>query len=98
MLLIENEDILLTGDIAQNGLEIFLNEYEKTISIVQIPHHGRYIKNTESMITKLKPEIAFVSGKSSSFHENTKKTYLKYNVKILKTFEQGAIILKKYYK
>lgn len=83
--------ILLTGDIEHKGIDIFLKKYKKKLDILQIPHHGSFIKNTSHFIKTLSPSYAFVSSNQKFPHPPTLKKYENANICLLKTYKHGAI-------
>jgi len=90
-------NVLLTGDIETEVQEKIIKENKDKISninILKVAHHGSE-KNLQSFIKIANPDIGVISvGKNNQFHhpsDATIKNLDKYNVKVLRTDENGTI-------
>ena len=91
----ENISILLTGD-TQNEqlLDDILSSSNKTIDILQVPHHGSATGLTQEIVQQLDPKVAVISVGNNRYGHPSKKTIeilRDKNIKILRTDKYGDI-------
>lgn len=87
---------LFTGDIEKDGEEKLLANYPAlSADILKVGHHGSKTSTSESLVEKLKPEVALISaGKDNRFghpHEEVLKRLVDEGINIYRTDRQGAI-------
>lgn len=85
--------LLLCADIGEKGIEMLLSGNDNNIDtdIIQVPHHGGFIVNTNDLLKNTKPEHAIISGTLKDISASTIADYQKYGVSLHKTYESGAI-------
>lgn len=93
-----NFDMLLTGDVEEEGEESLLRNLPgKKYDVLKVAHHGSKYSTTEAFLNLIKPRIALISaGENNSYghpHEETIERLLKYQCKVLETTEYGAILM-----
>lgn len=88
-------DALLTGDIDPETAEALVQRgLIKDVEYIKVPHHGSRVGLTENLLTASLPELAVISvGKNSYGHPHAEVMNLldKYNIKTLRTDEEGDI-------
>ena len=91
----KNIRFLFTGD-AESSVEKLILDKDIQADILKVGHHGSSTSSSEAFIKKVNPSYAVISvGKDNSYKHPSKKTINilnKYNVKILRTDEDGTII------
>ncbi len=93
--------ILLCADIGERGIETLLSQPNKLAGrrgkdsldadVIQIPHHGGYIVNTEDLVKSARPKYAIISGSAKDISPSTIETCQKHGVGLFKTHEDGAV-------
>lgn len=90
-------DVLLTGDTQTSQLtEAIQKSQLPHIEILQTPHHGSRFGLTETILKKLKPDLAVISvGKNSYGHPSPVTLNLLSNdkIKIERTDKRGQIVI-----
>ncbi len=92
---------LLTGDIADKSCEEFLQDYKIyqcknqefkiPISLLQIPHHGGQLYQTDELIKFLQPESVFINANDKFSRKEILQKYSNFGCKIYATWEYGAL-------
>lgn len=90
---------LLTGDAEEKAEEDMLNSgQELSANVFKASHHGSKTSNTEEFLEAVNPEYAVIScGENNSYghpHAQTLNTFRAMGIKVFRTDEQGAIIIK----
>ncbi len=88
--------ILLCGDIGEGGIETLLSgngnsDVDVSADIIQVPHHGGSIMNTEDLVKSVKPVHAVINGLAKDISASTIDDYQKHGVRLHKTHENGAV-------
>lgn len=102
MLNIYGYKILFTGDIEKEAEKEIVKMYKNSLKadILVVPHHGSKTSSSEEFLKCVKPDYAICSlGKDNMFkHPNDEivERYKKYNIKFLRTDENGCIKIKVY--
>ncbi len=102
VLLIEylGHKIVLSADVGEYGVKLLLstiNKFPKNRSeefvadILQVPHHGGFVENTEKLIERVKPKYAVISGDRGIVSPSTIKAYERSGAEVFKTFQDGAV-------
>ena len=102
VLLVEYLDykILLCADVGKSGIKLLLSNLDSLIAasntgflvdIIQVPHHGGFIENTEDLIRRMRPKYAIVSGIKGIVSQSTIEAYQKAGTNVFKTYQDGAI-------
>ena len=102
VLLVEYLDykILLCADIGKSGIRLLLSNLDNltavpttgfSVDIIQVPHHGGFIENTEDLIRRMRPKYAIVSGSKGIVSQSTIEDYQKAGTNVFKTYQDGAI-------
>ncbi|MDR4504678.1 MAG: DNA internalization-related competence protein ComEC/Rec2 [Candidatus Scalindua sp.] len=101
VLLIEymNYRIVLCADVGESGIKLFLSSMNISTDpsedfiadILQVPHHGGFIENTEELIWRIRPKYAIISGNRSIISTATMKAYERSGAEVFKTYQDGAI-------
>lgn len=90
-------DLLLTGDLEQEGENILIEKFPYDYDVLQVAHHGSRYSTSEHFLETTQPEIALIScGKGNRYghpHEEVlqRLTAIRSETKI--TYETGAIII-----
>lgn len=91
----KNFDALLTGD-AEAHLG-YLESSLPTIEVLKVPHHGSRESLDREFLEKVRPGLAVISvGKNNRFghpHEETLKILRDEDIRVLRTDEDGEVIL-----
>ena len=98
--------ILLLADIEEGGIASLLNVITRLphtslrakrsnlkADVIQVPHHGCYIANTDKLVKTLQPQYAFINSGNKTVSEKTLNEYLKNGTQVLQTHQSGAIII-----
>ena len=56
-----NDSYLFTGDIEEEGIRSLLNRSGRTYDLMKMPHHGRMEKNTNALLTSVKPQYVIIT-------------------------------------
>lgn len=84
--------ILLCADIGESGIKLLLSGKDDPIAdVIQVPHHGGFIVNTEDLIKNVRPKYAIISATANVVSTSTIEAYQKYRVSLYKTHEDGAV-------
>lgn len=87
-------DMLLTGDITPPAIDTAVDDI-LDVEVLKVPHHGSKNGLVDAFLEKASPEIAVISvGKNNSYghpHKEILTLLQRYNIRILRTDEQGAI-------
>ncbi len=69
-------EVLLTGDIEEEGiLSLLNNNYDLEADVLKVPHHGGSTSVFEELLENIKPKIAVISvGKYNDFGHPSKQT------------------------
>ena len=93
-----NTSILFTGDIEKEAEELLVeSKADVTADVLKVAHHGSDTSTTEEFLEVVKPKAAVISvGKNNFGHpsERVLEELENNGVKIFRTDERGAIILK----
>lgn len=90
---------LLAGDAEEEAEEDMLNSgQELKADVFKASHHGSRTSNSEEFLQAVNPEYAVIScGEDNSYghpHAQTLNTFRSMGIKVFRTDEQGAIIIK----
>ena len=92
-----NRNILFTGDIEKLGEKSLIQNINKKVDFLKVPHHGSKTSSTEELLDLIKPSIGFVSvGRNNSFghpHLEVLERYNSRNIELFRTDELGLINL-----
>lgn len=93
---INGKKILLTGDVEKEGERELLEEGLKKTDILKAAHHGSKNSTSEEFLSLIRPEYTVIScGKENRYghpHKEVVERIAKYNSKIYRTDEEGAVI------
>lgn len=94
-----NTSFLFAGDAEEEAEEDMLKSGEElSADVFKASHHGSKTSNTEEFISAVNPEYAVIScGEDNSYghpHAQTLNTFRAMGIKVFRTDEQGAIIIK----
>lgn len=95
-----DQKILLTGDIEASAEQRLVDEYGGALhsKILIVPHHGSHTSSTDNFLQAVQPEYALISlGYFNRFHfphPSVVRRYQKWNVKLFRTDQSGAIQVK----
>ena len=84
----KNTSFLFTGDIENERIEDFISTNNKTYTVLKVPHHGNYHKNTKLLIENTKPNYLIIS----SLNEEAKMTELLNELNIKTYFTRNGDI------
>lgn len=91
-------DLLLTGDLEQDGENILMEKYPYDYDILQVAHHGSKYSTSEQFLRIAQPEIALIScGKNSRYghpHEELLERLERIGAEVKITTISGAITIK----
>lgn len=92
-------DMLLTGDVEGKGEEALIEALDdREVTVLKVAHHGSKNATGERLLEKIKPKIAIISaGKNNRYghpHQETLDRIHKYESRIYKTEEEGAVVMK----
>lgn len=92
-------DMLFTGDVEKEGEELLGHNLSgKSYDILKVAHHGSQHSTEDTFLQIVKPKLALISvGEKNSYghpHAETIERLHKWDCKVLKTMEWGAIMLK----
>ncbi|NLK28737.1 MAG: DNA internalization-related competence protein ComEC/Rec2 [Clostridiales bacterium] len=91
-------DLLLTGDLEQDGENILMAKYPYDYDVLKVAHHGSKNSTKKEFLSIIKPELALIScGKDNRYghpHEELldRLKFVESQVEI--TYEAGAITLR----
>jgi len=86
--------VLLCSDIEEKGIELLLSKASEIRSdIIQVPHHGSFIRNLEMFINAVQPAYAFINSSDSTVAGETLNILKKHRTTVLQTHLEGAITL-----
>lgn len=90
---------LLAGDAEEEAEEDMLNSKEELkADVFKVSHHGSKTSNTEEFLDKVNPGYAVIScGEDNKYghpHAQTLNTLRAMGIKVFRTDEQGAVIIK----
>ncbi|GJQ58065.1 MAG: DNA internalization-related competence protein ComEC/Rec2 [Candidatus Scalindua sp.] len=92
--------IVLSADVGESGIKLLLSNNDTPLKnrsedfvtdILQVPHHGGFIENTEELIRRLRPKYAIISGNRGIASTATIGAYQRSGAKVFKTFQDGAL-------
>ncbi|MCI5623716.1 MULTISPECIES: DNA internalization-related competence protein ComEC/Rec2 [Anaerostipes] len=90
--------ILLTGDVEKEGEKVLKEEGLKNTEIVKIAHHGSKNSTSKEFLDIVKPLTGIIScGKNNRYghpHQEVMKRLKEYHIKIRRTDQEGAVIIK----
>lgn len=94
-----NTSFLFAGDAEEEAEEDMLESGEElSADVYKASHHGSKTSNTEEFLNAVNPEYAVIScGENNSYghpHAQTLNTFRSMGIKVFRTDEQGAIIIK----
>lgn len=89
---------LFTGDLEQDGeLKLLKNYPTLKVDVLKAGHHGSRTSSNPEFIKQIHPQVALVSvGKNNRYghpNQETLSTFQKYQVKVIRTDQKGAIKL-----
>jgi len=87
-------DVLLTGDSQAPALARVANELDKTIEVLQSPHHGSATGLEESVLDALNPKLGVISVGRNNYGHPTKKIldmFAQKGIKLLRTDKVGDV-------
>ncbi len=87
---IEKTNFLFTGDMERKSADILRAKNLPPVQFIQVPHHGSYLKNTDTLLKLLSPHYALLSARRNFPSSKTLESYKKAKVTIFSTWE-GAI-------
>lgn len=87
---IEKTNFLFTGDIEIKSANILQKKKLPPIQFMQVPHHGSYLKNTDTLLKRWSPRYALLSARRNFPSLKTIESYKKARVTLFSTWE-GAI-------
>ena len=92
VLLITHEDrqILLTGDLADAGMQRFLARPPVLVDVLMSPHHGSLSVNTPQLAKHTQPKVV-VSCQGKARGKGTAEVYRQLHIPFLSTWEHGAV-------
>jgi competence protein ComEC len=85
-----NHTILLTGDLADEGLSQFLSQRPVPVDILMSPHHGSKTANTADLARHTRPKVV-ISCQGRARSGVTANVYKKAGANFLTTWEHGAV-------
>lgn len=86
--------VLFCADIKEQGIELLLSKASEIRSdIIQVPHHGSFIRNLEMLINVVQPTYAFINSNHGIVACETLTILKKHRVGVLQTHVDGAITL-----
>lgn len=92
-----NRSILFTGDIEKIGEKFLIQNTNKKVDFLKVPHHGSKTSSTEELLDLIKPSIGFISvGRNNSFghpHSEVLERYNSRSIELFRTDELGLINL-----
>lgn len=84
--------ILLCADLGETGIKMLLSRNSNPdADVIQVPHHGGYIENTEDLVRSVRPKHAIISGPAKTISASTIEAYQKYGATLHKTHDDGAV-------
>lgn len=84
--------ILFCADIKEQGIALLLsNASELRSDIIQVPHHGSFIRNLEMLINAVQPAYALINSNHGMVVGETLNILKKHRVKVLQAHLEGAI-------
>ncbi len=90
-------DLLLTGDLEQDGESILAEKYPHDYDVLKVAHHGSKNSTTEEFLSYIRPEIALIScGRNNRYghpHKELLERLELVNSQALITYETGAITI-----
>ena len=89
----QNQSILLTGDLENEGLEALLANEETGIDILMAPHHGSSATNHEKLARWCKPAFVVISNSAKSNSDGVADLYRRFGARTLATSRNGMITL-----
>ena len=89
---------LFTGDLEQEGEKELLKNYPKLkVDVLKVGHHGSKTSSSPDFIKEINPKLALISvGKENRYghpNQETLETLKKYQIRILRTDQKGALKL-----
>ncbi|MBP2032259.1 beta-lactamase superfamily II metal-dependent hydrolase [Clostridium algifaecis] len=93
---IGNLTYLFPGDCEEREEEDMIKYNKlKKCNILKVPHHGLYTSTSQKFLNKVKPKLAIVTSNGiGSPNNSTIKRLLKNSIVVLRTDDQGNIIIK----
>ncbi|HHT9124657.1 MAG TPA: DNA internalization-related competence protein ComEC/Rec2 [Candidatus Brocadiia bacterium] len=84
--------LLLLADVKEAGIASLLYNFDNLkADIIQVPHHGFYIANTNKLVKKVQPHYAFINSDTKTVSEKTLNEYLENGTQVFRTDHSGAI-------
>ncbi|HLG29972.1 MAG TPA: DNA internalization-related competence protein ComEC/Rec2, partial [Candidatus Brocadiales bacterium] len=86
--------VLLLADVKEAGIASLLYNFDNLkADVIQVPHHGFYIANTDKLVNKVQPEYAFINSGTRTVSKKTLNEYLKNGTQVFQTDRSGAITI-----
>lgn len=92
-----NKDILFTGDIEKLGEKSLVDNLNKKVEFLKVPHHGSKTSSSIELLDAIEPSIGFISvGRNNNFghpHVEVVERYINEGIELYRTDELGLINL-----
>ncbi len=86
--------VLLLADVKEAGIASLLYNFDNLkADVIQVPHHGFYIANTDKLVNKVQPQYAFINSDAITVSKKTLNEYLKNGTQVFQTDRSGAITI-----
>ena len=84
--------ILLCADIQEQGIaSLTSNSKELKADVLQIPHHGAFVKNFDALLNAAQPLYAFINTSEGVVSDKTLTSLQARHIIVLQTHREGAI-------
>lgn len=92
-----NKDILFTGDIEKLGEKSLVDNLNRKVEFLKVPHHGSKTSSSIELLDAIEPSIGFISvGRNNNFghpHVEVVERYINEGIELYRTDELGLINL-----
>lgn len=85
---------LFTGDIEKEREEMIIKEYNLSVDVLKVPHHGSITSSSKSFLEALEPQDAIISvGYNTYDHPNKEiiERYFNSSINVFRTDQSGSI-------